>query len=143
MVFTTVLLKRGIELFYERIAAVLNLELRLRVYNPRMPLHAIVKVGNYGVIEKVVIVMLNHAETLIGPKMLALSAMPYSKITMERELVEEVLKFRVIVSMMECSVSFESLKTCTTNASVEKFFAGSQGYVRLIYMGIVGFSVSL
>ena len=44
-------------------------------------------------------VLIDHAETLQNPQILALSATPYSeKAPMEREYLEAVLKFQVLDS---------------------------------------------
>ena len=132
VVFTSELLKRASASFYEEIASVLDLELDLKVYNPRWSLDGLVKPGYYAVIDEADVVLLDHAETLTNPRILALSATPFSKHVAEREHITAVLGFTVIDSQMEGSISLESYSTATANASVERFFAASQCFAKLI-----------
>ena len=44
-----------------------------------------------------------------------------------------VLNFKLIDSKMEGSISFDTAKTATANASVDKFFSDSRGFAKLIY----------
>ena len=103
------------------------------MYDPKWSLDGLVKPGYYAVIDEADVVLLDHAETLTNPRILALSATPFSKHVAEREHITEVLGFTVIDSKMEGSISLETYKTATANASVERFFAASQCYAKLIY----------
>ena len=133
VVFTTGLLKRASQSFYEEIADVLGLTLDLKVYDPKWSLDGLVKPGYYAVIDEADVVLLDHAQTLTNPRMLALSATPFSDHVAEREHVVDVLGFKVIDSKMEGSISFESARTATASISVERFFAASKCYAKLIY----------
>ena len=133
VVFTSELLKRASQAYYEKIAAVLGLTLNLRVYDPRLSLDGLVLPGHYAVVDEADVVLLDHAQTLTNPRMLALSATPFSDHVAEREHIVDVLGFKVIDSKMEGSISFESASTATKTATVEKFFAASKGYAKLIY----------
>ena len=133
VVFTTKLLKQASQAYYEKIAAVLGLTLNLRVYDPRLSLDGLVLPGHYAVVDEADEVLLDHAQTLTNPRMLALSATPFSDHVAEREHVVDVLGFKVIDSKMEGSISFESASTATKTATVEKFFAASKCYAKLIY----------
>ena len=132
--FTSQLLRQASRSFYEHVAAVLKVEVDLQVYGSRRcVLDALVKPGYYAVIDEADVVLLDHAERLTNPRMLALSATPYSSAAVEREYVEQFLGLSVIDSKMEGSVSIASWKTATTNASANKFFADSCSYAKMIY----------
>lgn len=133
VVFTTKLLKQASQAYYEKIAAVLGLTLKLMVYDPNFSLDGIVLPGHYAIVDEADAILLDHAETLTNPRVLALSATPFSNHVAEREHIENVLGFTVIDSKMEGSISFESEKTATARASVERFFAASKGYAKIIY----------
>ena len=125
VVFTTKLLKQASQAYYEKIAAVLGLTLNLRVYDPRLSLDGLVLPGHYAVVDEADVVLLDHAQTLTNPRMLALSATPFSGNVAEREYIVDVLSFKVIDSKIEGSISFESARTATASVSVERFFAAS------------------
>ena len=133
VVFTSELLRRASEGFYKEVAAVLGVELDLQVYGPKSRLDGLVKEGYYAVIDEADLVLLDHAEHLTNPRMLALSATPYSKAAVEREYLEQRLGFTVIDSKMEGSVSVQSASTATTTASADKFFAETRSYAKIIY----------
>ena len=103
------------------------------MYDPKWSLDGLVKPGYYAVIDEADVVLLDHAETLTNPRILALSATPFSKHVAEREHITAVLGFTVIDSKMEGSISLETYRTATANASVERFFAASQCFAKLIY----------
>ena len=105
IVFTSETLRQASKVFYEDIAAVLSLDLKLEVYGPKSMLDAIVRPGYYAVIDEADVVLLDNAETLTNPRMLALSATPYSSAAEEQEYLEDVLGFTVIDSKMEGSIS--------------------------------------
>ena len=111
----------------------LGLTLNLMVYDGRLSLDGLVMPGHYAVVDEADVVLLDHAQALTNPRMLALSATPFADLVAEREHIVDVLGFKVIDSKMEGSISFESAETATANASVERFFAASKRYAKLIY----------
>ena len=103
------------------------------MYEPRMSLDGLVLPGHYAVIDEADAVLLDHAETLTNPHILALSATPFSKALVEQEWIEKVLGFNVIDSCIEGSISVEQAKTAAENASVEKFLRDSRGFAKIVY----------